>query len=226
MRKLFGIAVLALLATPASALAANQYTVTTTADNTTVDTQCSLREATVVSNGGVAPDCAPTGSPSVNTIIFSPTLGANPLINLNAANGQLLVNTNDVTIVGPATVNGALNSGFRVLASIAVNTTLTGMTISGGSESSVGSGGGINVNAGGTLTLTNSIVSGNKTTQTGTGATTDGGGFAAATRSCTSRSAAIIRPKSGPPRPAQAPDQLAFAQTPGGLSDRTSSTCT
>jgi CSLREA domain-containing protein len=165
MKKLLGVAVVAFFVAPATAMAASQYTVTTTADNTTTDTFCSLREATENSSGGAHTDCPVTGTPSENKIIFSPSLGTNPTINLMSGSpGQLDVNTNDLTIQGPATVNGATNSGFRVLESSGIILTLNSLTISNGSESTDGVGGGISQNAG-RLFLNNSTVSGNKTTQ-------------------------------------------------------------
>jgi CSLREA domain-containing protein len=176
MKRLFGIVVLAFLLTPANAMAANLFVVNTTADNTTVDGLCTLREATGASNSGPTADCPTLGSPSVNTINFAGTLGPNPLINLNVGN-QLLLNTNNVAIVGPATVNN-VSAGFRVLAITGgINTTLGAMTISGGNETSTGAGGGINLTGGGTLTLNNSVVSGNKTSLTGAGVSTFGGGI-------------------------------------------------
>src|SRR5262245_48978302 len=129
MKKLFGVAVVAFFLTPAAAMAANQYTVTTAVDEQGGSAQCSLREAITNSNTpGSTADCPVTGAPSVNTIIFSPSLGASPTINLNGSLGQLDVQNNAVTIQGPATVNQQAASGKRVLESN-VALTLTSMTI-------------------------------------------------------------------------------------------------
>jgi CSLREA domain-containing protein len=187
MKKLFGVAVAAFFLMPATAMAATvNLTVTSTADNTTVDGQCTLREALAVSTAGTlggTADCPSPSTPSESKIGFSAALGANPVITLTPALQDLQVNTNDVTVTGPATVNGATNSGFRVINSGGINLTLTSMTISNGSESATGQGGGIFHSTGGSLTLNNSTVSGNKVTQTsGSSTGVEGGGIDSSAR--------------------------------------------
>jgi CSLREA domain-containing protein len=167
----------------ASAMAGIRVTVTTTADPLipiTPDGQCSLREAIGASNTSTTvgtADCPTSGSPSENQIGFDPVLGANPVIDLNLANPNLSVLNNDVTITGPATVSGATDSGWRVINSTGLVLTLTSLTISNGSESTDGLGGGIR-QTGGRLFLNNSTVSQNKTTRTSTtNASAAGGGI-------------------------------------------------
>jgi hypothetical protein len=175
------LAMVASLFLAASAMAGVGLTVTTTDDPIlpiTPDGECSLREAITASNTGAATaDCPSPGTPSENQIGFAAALGASPVINLNLANPNLSVLNNDVTITGPATVNGATNSGFRVITSTNLNLTLTSLTISNGSENVEGLGGGIR-QTGGRLFLNNSTVSQNKTTRTSTtSASAQGGGI-------------------------------------------------
>jgi hypothetical protein len=177
------LAMVASLFLAASAMAGIRATVTTTADPIipiTPDGQCSLREAIGASNTSTTvgtADCPTSGSPPENQIGFDAALGASPVINLNLANPNLSVLNNDVTITGPATVNGATNSGFRVITSSNINLTLTSLTISNGSENVEGLGGGIR-QINGRLFLNNSTVSGNTTTRTATtSAHTEGGGI-------------------------------------------------
>jgi CSLREA domain-containing protein len=170
------LAMIALLLLAASASAGIRLSVTTTADNVTVaDSQCSLREAVTASNSGLAtPDCPSPSSPPENEIGFAAALGANPVINLTAL-GDLQFGTNDVTVTGPATVNGF--TGFRVITSNGINLTLNSLTLSNGSEVTQSLGGGIR-QINGRLFLNNSTVSGNTTTRTATtSAHTEGGGI-------------------------------------------------
>jgi len=172
------LAMVASLFLATSAMAGIRLTVTTTADDSAgpsnSDTQCTLREAITASNSGTATDDCPTsGSPSENQIGFAPALGTNPVINLTAF-GDLQFGTNDVTITGPATVNGF--TGFRVINSNNINLTLTSLTISNGSESLQGLGGGIKST--GRLFLNNSTVTGNSTTlPAGSNIDVEGGGI-------------------------------------------------
>jgi CSLREA domain-containing protein len=138
---------------------------------TTVDEQsdpgvgCSLREAINSSNNDTASaGCMSSGTPSENQITFSPALGANPTIDLNGGLGHLEANTNDLTITGPATVNGDDTPAIRVLLNNGIILTLTSLTISNGNETTDGVGGGIRAN-GGSLFLNNSTVSGNSATR-------------------------------------------------------------
>jgi CSLREA domain-containing protein len=169
------LALIASLIIAGSALAAARYTVTTTADDTgstNNDTLCTLREAVSASNGTPGITDCPGASASENQIDFSPSLGANPVINLTAF-GDLNFGTNDVTINGPATVNGHTN--FRVITSNAITLTLNQLTISNGSDNT-GQGGGI-LMIGGRLFVNNSTISGNSTTKTSTNASAQGGGI-------------------------------------------------
>jgi CSLREA domain-containing protein len=176
------LAMFASLFLAASAMASIQVTVTTTTDeNNVVNGQCSLREAIGASNTSTTvgtADCPTSGSPSGgNQIGFAAALGASPVVNLNIANPNLSVLNNDLTITGPATVNGANNSGFRVITSTNLNLTLTSLTISNGSEIVDGLGGGIRQTMG-QLVLNNSTVSGNKTSRTSTtNVSVQGGGI-------------------------------------------------
>jgi CSLREA domain-containing protein len=163
------LAVIASLFLAASAMATAgpfQLTVTTTADNMTVDGQCTLREAIADSNANVDSADCPSSPTSENKIGFAAALGANPVITLNSSLHDFSINTNDVTITGPATLDGASDPGFRVLTVSGINLTLTSLTITHGSDIG-GNGGGINVN-GGRLFLNSSSVTGNTETRTGT----------------------------------------------------------
>jgi CSLREA domain-containing protein len=189
------LAVLASLFLAASAMASIQLTVTTTADeNNVANLQCSLREAIGASNTSTTvgtADCPTSGSPSGgNHIGFAAALGANPVVNLDIANPNLSVLNNDVTITGPATVNGATNSGFRVITSTGLNLTLTSLTISNGSENVEGLGGGIRQN-GGQLVLNNSTVSGNTTALTSTSSVLASGGGIYSTGKVTLNNSAV-----------------------------------
>jgi CSLREA domain-containing protein len=168
----------------AGAMAGIRVTVNTTADPLvpiTPDGQCSLREAIGASNTSTTvgtADCPTSGSPSENQIGFDPALGVSPVVNLNLANppGGLTFLNNDVTVTGPATVNGADDSGSRVITSSNVNLTLTSLTITNGSENVEGLGGGIKST--GRLFLNNSTVTGNSTTKpAGSNIDVEGGGI-------------------------------------------------
>jgi CSLREA domain-containing protein len=173
------LAMIASLLLAASAMAGIRLSVTTTTDSIGLDGQCSLREAINASNNGFATaDCPSSGSPMENQIGFAAALGANPVIALVPIFGALPINGNDVTITGPATVNGATNSGFRVITSSGINLTLTSLTISNGSENSQGLGGGIRHSAPGQLVLNNTTVSQNKVTRfSASGVAVEGGGI-------------------------------------------------
>ncbi|GAB4213930.1 MAG: hypothetical protein OHK0012_11020 [Synechococcales cyanobacterium] len=131
--------------------------VTTTIDNSTpTDGLCSLREAIAANNANAAQNgCRkPNG-----TITFANSL-TGQTIALGAAPQQI---TQNVAIHGPGasnlTVSG--NNQFRVF-DIGEDLTVTidGLTITSGSTS--GKGGGIQTDLGTSLTVTNSILSGNR----------------------------------------------------------------
>jgi CSLREA domain-containing protein len=178
MKKLLGVAVLAFFLMPATAMATVQIAVTTTVDEQSdPGVGCSLREAINSSNANAAAaGCVSTGTPSENKITFSPSLGASPTINLDGALTQLQADTNDLSITGPATVNGDDAPAIRVLFVNGVTLTLNSMTISNGNETSEGNGGGIRLanNGSDRLFLNNSTVSGNKTTSSSSGASNSG----------------------------------------------------
>jgi CSLREA domain-containing protein len=137
----------------AASVEAATLTVNSTADDgtgTCTASKCTLRDA--ILNAG-----------NFDTITFS--LPANSAINLT--NGELPINSG-LTINGPGanllTVQRSTASGtpqFRIF-NIASNAsaTISGLTISNGSAAAVGSSGGGIFNRG-TLTITNSIISGN-----------------------------------------------------------------
>jgi CSLREA domain-containing protein len=185
MKRLCGMTAMVFLAlTPATAVAANQYTVTTTVDEATdPGTGCSLREAINHSDtNATSAQCpATTISGSTNLITFSPSLGSSPTINLLNSIvdfGQLDVTTNPLNIVGPGvTVNGAPAAGQRIIAvGTGASLGITGMTITGGSLSTPGAQGGA-ISAAANLTLTNATIAGNSANDTAANATTDGGGI-------------------------------------------------
>jgi CSLREA domain-containing protein len=162
------LAMVASLLLSSTALAGVRLTVNTTADDTSFtnnDSVCSLREAVETSNGtpGIT-DCPSSGTPPENQIVFDPALGTSPVIDLTAF-GSLQFGTNDVTITGPATVNGPPND--RVIFSNNITLTLDSLTISNGHENTGTDGGGIKVNLG-RLFLNGSSVTGNTETFSGT----------------------------------------------------------
>jgi len=156
------VGLLASLAAATPVLAAT-IVVNTMADNTTDDDLCSLREAITTANddtpigaGGAGNDCVTGAGP--DTITFSAT----GTITLTSA---LPAISSDVSIdgAGAITVNGA--SAHQVFNISATGTgTLAGLTITGGVAPF---GGGVNI--GGTLTVTNSTISGNTATLDGAG---------------------------------------------------------
>ncbi len=133
-------------------------TVTTSADNTTADSQCSLREAITNANNNAATysDC-PTGLGS-EFINFASTLGT-ATITL----GSVLPAISDpsgLTIIGGGKITVSGNDLFQVFSINAnVPLTLDGLTVSHGLGPP--DGGGVYANPGSTLTINNSTFSDN-----------------------------------------------------------------
>lgn len=131
------------------AYAAN-ITVNTTDDEDNSDGDCSLREAIRAANDNTAVDaCAP--GDGIDTIQFSLTTPA--VITLTQ--GQLLVNKESVTIVGPGAellaISGNNNSRVFDITSSSIAVTITEMTIQDGRASFDGGA----IRSWGTLTLIN-----------------------------------------------------------------------
>ena len=131
------------------------FTVDSLADDNGAGT--TLREAIVLANAAVGAD----------DILFAPALnGTIPL-----TMGQLQI-TDDVTITGPGanllTIDAQQTSRVFDITNAVANVTFAGLTITRGKTAAFGEGGGIRSFHTGTLTLTNSTVSGN-TTDTGFG---------------------------------------------------------
>lgn len=150
--------------------------VNTTDDELNSDSDCSLREAITAANTDAAVDACTAGS-GPDTITLPAGTYTLSIVGTNedsAADGDLDV-TDDLTIngAGAATTiidgNGAV-TGERVFhvdpASAGITVDISGVTIRGGDDSS-GFGGAGALSRGGTLTLTNSVLSGNTTTQLG-----------------------------------------------------------
>ncbi len=142
------------------AYAAATITVNTTNDEAATDGKCSLREAINNANAGTdtsGGDCAP-GSPSGSTIDLS---SLNGTITLVSAFSLITAN---VTIIGPGSSKLMIdaNGNFDVFNVRTVTAAISGVTLTGG-----GVFGGI-VN-GGILTVQNTTISGNHTTNDGGG---------------------------------------------------------
>jgi CSLREA domain-containing protein len=157
------IAVVAMLALPGVA-SATDYLVTTTADHTDkfCDADCSLRDAVLAASGSADRILVPKG-----------------LYTLNASLGELVLVSDRIVGAGARDViiDGANET--RLLRIADGTSTVDGVTLrkgNGQGDVSPGFGGAVLVQSGGTLTLTNSTVSGN----TANGPTAAGGGIAAA----------------------------------------------
>ena len=153
-----------LLATNVQSAFAASYVVTKTADtfDGVCDEDCSLREAIYIANL----------TPTDVTISFATS--ANGTITLGSALPALGDSSGPMTIAGNGPANTIIsgNGAVRVFEVGSDETvTLSGMTITNGSSSL---GGGI-LNTNGTLTVTNSAISGNVDTSTGAGG--GGGGI-------------------------------------------------
>jgi CSLREA domain-containing protein len=156
--------------------AASFFVVTTTSDELNYSNGVvSLREAIISANG----------NPGSNTITFAPALFTGGPASIVLTLGELAI-TESVTINGPGQTQLSINANqlsrvLNVIGGSQINVTLSGLTLTGGrttasnasSSDTTHSGGGIRFDSTGTLTLTNSTVSGNTTT----GRSTDGGGI-------------------------------------------------
>jgi CSLREA domain-containing protein len=147
------------LAAPAPAAHATIVGVTKTADTNdgVCDADCSLREAVIAANA--------TPGPAVINLpagVYTLTLGG---ADDTAALGDLDI-ADDVAIVGAAAsttvVDGAAHD--RVFEILGGRATLIGVTVRNGDLAIGGGGGGISNRAGASLTLVNSVVSGNSAT--------------------------------------------------------------
>lgn len=142
----------------AQAVFAATYTVTKIADTSdgTCDADCSLREAITVANGTVDND----------VIVFSATVFSTPQIITLSGTDLIIMNNGTLTINGPGanllTISG--NNASRVITNnTGAVTNINNIRVTGGtgvSTVTTGRGGGV-YNSGGTLTLTNLIITGN-----------------------------------------------------------------
>ncbi len=156
---------------PAPASAASAVTVSTTADETQAGNgTCSLREATLYANGTPEPDCATTPASGLTTVsvptgVYVLTGGALSLTG-NAAIAGAGATTTTITAAGASQVFVIAATAHVAISNVAVTGGVTG-TVCGGGLCGLGQpvsglpGGGI-INDG-TLTLTQVIVSGNRT---------------------------------------------------------------
>ncbi|GBC84338.1 hypothetical protein HRbin11_00763 [bacterium HR11] len=133
------------------------YIVTSLADNTNNDFQCTLREAILAANNTPAnADCF-AGSPDDDTIIFITGGGT---ITLGSTLPNIVSGAGTLTINGGGTIAISGGGSVRVMVvNSGANLTLQNITIANGKGSSFDYGGGIS-NAG-TVTVTNSTFAGN-----------------------------------------------------------------
>lgn len=143
------------------AQAATMISVTTTADELTVDGTCSLREAIRAANLDVAVDACPAGS-GADTIVlpagmYQLSLGGR---NDDAALSGDLDLAGSLSIVGDGAASTSIvGSGDRVLDVLAgASVQISGVTITGGS---LPFGNGAGIRNAGSLSLTNAHVTGN-----------------------------------------------------------------
>jgi len=160
--------------------AAATITVNTAADNRTAgDGQCTLREAIANVNAAAdttGGDCT-AGSGAGDTITFSVTLPA--IVRLTPAFGELAI-AKDVAIVGPGAGSLAIDGRYktRVFHIAAGSTSMSDLTIRKGRSASrdTAKGGGILVDSGATVELTNCTLHGNVVTGHGYDGDGYGGG--------------------------------------------------
>jgi hypothetical protein len=174
-RSLAGAALFLALAQGIAQAATIPVTAKARARANVVDGQCSLIEAIVNANAdsAVSPDCV-AGS-GADTIV----LPANVNLKLGAVHDNTYGPTGLPLITSPITIDGngakirrlAASPQFRLIAvSKSGDLTLRNVTLNGG----YGDNGGGIYNAGGTLTIANSIISGNKSAGFGGGASSNG----------------------------------------------------
>ena len=171
-RPLLPLALLALLATVVApgAARATVIAVTTTSDELNADGDCSLREAVRAANLDQAVSGCPAGSAAADTIVLQQA--QNYVLSLTGAHEDLAA-TGDLDIRGGVTIEGHDstidgNDTDRVLDVIFGNVVVTDVTIRDGRIDS--DGGGIRLStASANLTLRDSIVTSNVTTDFGGG---------------------------------------------------------
>lgn len=163
--------------TPVPNAHAATITVTTTADNLTVDGQCSLREAITAANTNTAVDTCTAGDPGLDTIIL--TAGNTYTIAL-AGGGEDANATGDYDILEPLTIQTTVTNGTATIDGADLDrifhlpdggsltpsdtVTLIDLTIQNGTVNASSlddGGGGINVKRG-SLTLTRVTVANNE----------------------------------------------------------------
>ncbi len=134
-------------------------TVNTLTDVTAADGLVTLREAIIASNTDTATDLGDTGS-GADTIQFAP--GLNGTITLG---GTQLTITDAVTINGPGATNLTINAAgasriFNITDEVG-DVTFKGLTLTGGNVAAGFGGGAINSFDFGTLTVADSVITGN-----------------------------------------------------------------
>ncbi len=150
-------------AVPTPAAPNTSIVVTTLADDNTSNGNCTFREAITAANTNTAKDACPTGTAGLDSITFS-AIGT---IVLSSTLGDLPNINQDLNITGPGAASLTI-SGNHALSVLVVNTgvkvNLSSVTIANG-YNSLGDGGAIGNN--GSLTITNSIFSGNSAAYSG-----------------------------------------------------------
>jgi CSLREA domain-containing protein len=166
------VTALALLGRPV--LAATTVTVNTTDDETNTDGDCSLREAVIAANpGSGSSDACPAGTGNDTIVVPAGTYTleiAQSGERNDVATGDLdLLDGSGVTIQGAGADRTIIDAGGvdRVFKTVVGPATISGVTIQGGdnnaqpNSSGRSGGGGIHHHSSGTLSLINSTVRGN-----------------------------------------------------------------
>lgn len=147
----------------------SQYVVTTLTDVVDgSDSVLSLREAVTLANQDSGED----------SIVFAPSLTVGGAATIAITQGDLLI-TDSVTIQGPGanvlTIDALGNSRLFDLSASAGDVTIQDMTLTGGQSPSGESGGAIRSFVSGTLTISDSVISGNTAEKDGGGVSSHGG---------------------------------------------------
>lgn len=157
-----GRAVVVIPGVPPAAVAAAAITVNSTADATADDGQCTLREA-IASATNDAPSGAAPGECAAGSGDDTITISATGTINLT---GMLTIASTNMSIIGPGsnllTVRRDTGGEYRIFFINAATVSMSGMTITNG-RVNVGGGVGGGLINGGTTTLTDVVVTGNRT---------------------------------------------------------------
>jgi CSLREA domain-containing protein len=170
--------VLALAAWPGSSAQALTITVNTTNDAISNDGKCSLREAIIAANqdkpSGTRPGECPAGSGADLIVLPAGVYGL-----IRTDNGKEdAAQTGDLDISAPLEIRGAAagvtvvdGSGLtdRVFHALAGPVTLSGMTVRNGSTTDSGGGAGAGIHNATTLTVRDSMISGNRAQAAGGG---------------------------------------------------------